>query len=424
MIHVYVGPTLRREEPLLNGPRVRVLPPVRHGDLLGDSGDAIADEDTVLLIDGAHHQAPVLRHKEILALMSRGVRVIGAAGIGALRAAEMDQFGMMGVGKIYTAYARGEIEGDDEVAVGQRSDGDHRAVSWPLVNLRYALQLAEREGGILGPGAAAGLLEAFRTVYYPRRTTAAVLSVCRRHAARRFGSWLRRRHSRTPHFADLKRLDALEALRTATSRLQPRPAPPEPAASPQCWDAIPLWSTHFAVQEIDRRLAYQQLFDPDFKRVWLTYLDHRSRHPGSGDGPGMTLAERMAQLTSSQTAALDECLPAYAVFHPPVDLTDPSTLEQLLGREAATARATIAHYASGSQETGYTREFSPEAIKDSVAHRILLGLWRVPEHEANSEAWARGFQGTHHAIAALKPFLVGFLHDAHHPRRDHGSGQR
>lgn len=32
MIHVCVGPTLTRDEPLLNGPSLRVLPPVRHGD--------------------------------------------------------------------------------------------------------------------------------------------------------------------------------------------------------------------------------------------------------------------------------------------------------------------------------------------------------------------------------------------------------
>ncbi|MGV9708646.1 TfuA-like protein [Streptomyces sp. NPDC003483] len=37
-----------------------------------------------------------------------GVKAIGAASIGALRAAELAPFGMFGVGRIYTAYARGE----------------------------------------------------------------------------------------------------------------------------------------------------------------------------------------------------------------------------------------------------------------------------------------------------------------------------
>ncbi|MBP5873147.1 hypothetical protein F3K24_43140, partial [Streptomyces sp. LBUM 1485] len=51
------------------------------------------DGDTAVIIDGLYHQAPALRHKEIIAAMARGVRVIGAASIGALRAAELAPFG-------------------------------------------------------------------------------------------------------------------------------------------------------------------------------------------------------------------------------------------------------------------------------------------------------------------------------------------
>ncbi|MFF3404036.1 TfuA-like protein [Streptomyces sp. NPDC002659] len=156
MIHVYAGPTLGRSEPLLSAPSVRVLPPVRHGDFFDQ---AIADDDTVLIIDGVYHQAPALRYKEILAVMSRGVRVIGAASIGALRAAELYQFGMLGVGRVFQAYVRGDIDGDDEVAVGQEPGGEQRALTWPLVNLRYVLQLAQEDGVVSGrvAGGAAGL---------------------------------------------------------------------------------------------------------------------------------------------------------------------------------------------------------------------------------------------------------------------------
>ncbi|MFJ3880832.1 TfuA-like protein [Streptomyces sp. NPDC090077] len=120
MIHVFVGPTPARSEPQLAAPGVRVWPPARHGDLFDT---AIRGGDTVVLIDGVYHQAPALRHKEILAAMGRGVGVVGAASIGALRAAELAPYGMLGVGHIYTAYVRGGIEGDDEVAVGQAPDG-------------------------------------------------------------------------------------------------------------------------------------------------------------------------------------------------------------------------------------------------------------------------------------------------------------
>jgi len=37
--------------------------------------------------------------------------------MGALRASELDDMGMIGVGKVYKAYKFGEIESDDDVAV-------------------------------------------------------------------------------------------------------------------------------------------------------------------------------------------------------------------------------------------------------------------------------------------------------------------
>ncbi|AQY20653.1 hypothetical protein T261_08782 [Streptomyces lydicus] len=121
---------------MLSHPRFITRPPVRHGDLFDAS---IATADTVVIIDGVYHHAPALRHKEIVWTLGRGVRVIGAASIGALRAAELIPCGMLGVGEIFHAYASGAIEGDDEVAVGQSTDTDLRSFTWPLVNLRRVL---------------------------------------------------------------------------------------------------------------------------------------------------------------------------------------------------------------------------------------------------------------------------------------------
>jgi hypothetical protein len=87
-------------------PGARVHPPVRHGDVL--SIDAAAG-DTVVIIDGAFFHAAAVRHKEILELLARGVRVVGAASMGALRAAELWRYGMIGVGDIFSKYAGGAI---------------------------------------------------------------------------------------------------------------------------------------------------------------------------------------------------------------------------------------------------------------------------------------------------------------------------
>ena len=60
---------------------------------------------------------PTVWHKEILWAMAQGIHVFGAASIGALRAAELDAFGMRGIGRIYEAFRDGVLEDDDEVAV-------------------------------------------------------------------------------------------------------------------------------------------------------------------------------------------------------------------------------------------------------------------------------------------------------------------
>ncbi|MEL7154742.1 MAG: TfuA-like protein, partial [Pseudomonadota bacterium] len=68
-----------------------ILPPARRGDVV----HAIAkhDPETILIIDGYFEQVPSVWHKEILWALSQGRTVAGAASMGALRAAELDQFG-------------------------------------------------------------------------------------------------------------------------------------------------------------------------------------------------------------------------------------------------------------------------------------------------------------------------------------------
>jgi hypothetical protein len=81
---VYAGPTIGAAEITAIVPDAAVHPPVRHGDLLRLAAEP---GDIVVLIDGAWHQAPPVRHKEILHLLAAGVRVVGAASMGALSCA-------------------------------------------------------------------------------------------------------------------------------------------------------------------------------------------------------------------------------------------------------------------------------------------------------------------------------------------------
>ncbi|WP_371801548.1 TfuA domain-containing protein (plasmid) [Streptomyces sp. NBC_01732] len=380
----------------------------------------IGNGDTVVIIDGVYHQAPALRHKEILAAMGRGVRVIGAASIGALRAAELAPFGMLGVGSIYAAYVRGDIDGDDEVAVGQSPDGDWSALTWPVVNLRQALELA-RQAGVLDGERAAVLLEVLSAVYYPQRTMAAVRAVCLRHDEIEFAEWLARQRARSAHFADLKHADALAAVRTALDGQ----APPAVGVRPQVWESVYFrrWSNAFARSRIDGldlsttdRLIYQQVFDPEFPRTWSAYLERRSLNPADG-GPGLPLETRLAQVTGGD-------LPAHSVFRPPVDLRDEETVALLLAGETPRDRLAVARYADALALAYRTRPgFSAAAVRDDLTRRTLLQVWRCPERRFDAQAAARGLVCGARAIEEAKRLMPGYLDDVS-DKKEAASGAR
>ncbi len=167
---VFLGPTLRVHEARALCEAV-YLPPARMGDVY-----RIAREKprVIAIIDGYFEHHPSIWHKEILWAMSEGVHVLGASSMGALRAAELSSFGMEGAGEIFEAYARGELEDDDEVAVAHAGpEDDFRAASDAMVNVRATLARAEEEG-ILDGGARRLLADIAKGLYYPDRSYARI----------------------------------------------------------------------------------------------------------------------------------------------------------------------------------------------------------------------------------------------------------
>jgi hypothetical protein len=162
-IVVYLGPSLSLE-------KARAIldadyrPPVRRNDLkkaLGDGARVIG------IIDGTFFTRSPVSHKEILAALKKGVTVVGGSSMGALRASELDSFGMVGVGRIYECYRSGLIEADDEVAVTYNPVTGEQ-IAEPLVNVRYQLKAAERDGMVTKEERAA-LLSLAAGMHYPER---------------------------------------------------------------------------------------------------------------------------------------------------------------------------------------------------------------------------------------------------------------
>jgi hypothetical protein len=157
---IFAGPT-----------RLPVLPdyierfgPARARDLQNAN---LQPGDTCLLIDTLFGHVPTVTHPELLALLRAGVRVVGAASAGALRAVELRRDGMFGVGRIYRAFETGLLRDDGEVAVATRAD-THEATTLALVQVRYLLNIAVKAG--CDAGSAGLVLERSRKMYFLERS--------------------------------------------------------------------------------------------------------------------------------------------------------------------------------------------------------------------------------------------------------------
>ncbi|MEM1300129.1 MAG: TfuA-like protein [Pseudomonadota bacterium] len=214
---VFAGPSTSGVD--LSAYNVDIRGPVRQGDVWR----AIRDGATAVgIIDGYFEGVPSVWHKEILWALSEGIPVLGASSMGALRAAEMDAFGMIGVGAIYEWYRDGVIEDDDEVALvhGPAEIGSP-ALSVPMVNVRATCAAAEAMGMDTGD-----VITVAKAQFYKGRTWDSVLTAAALSATT--ADWLRHNE------VDQKRLDAL-ALLELIGRDLPAPSVEEPFENTSLW---------------------------------------------------------------------------------------------------------------------------------------------------------------------------------------------
>lgn len=176
---IFVGPSLGGREALPDGFRRR--PPAQRGDIYR----AVRQGARVIgLIDGYFQSVPSVLHKEILWALHHGCAVYGAASLGALRAAELHGFGMVGIGQVFADFRDGRLWCDDEVAVihGPAELG-FAALSEALVNIRATLAHAVAAGRI-GAALAGELAQAARGLFYADRSLEAMARAHRAAADR------------------------------------------------------------------------------------------------------------------------------------------------------------------------------------------------------------------------------------------------
>jgi len=234
---IFAGPSLPPNARPDLGLEIDWRPPVRQGELYR----AALDHPAVIgVIDGYFEVTPTVWHKEILWAMADGIHVFGASSIGALRAAELDVFGMKGIGRVYEDFRDGVLQDDDEVAVlhGPEELG-YLSLTEAMVNIRATITAATTTC-IVSHELAAELTAFAKALYYKERSYQAMLNaaaVAGLDAVRlaRLRDWLPR------GCIDQKRLDALAMLNAIGAHLEsgaPRLRVTYALAETVAWQAV------------------------------------------------------------------------------------------------------------------------------------------------------------------------------------------
>jgi len=287
-VHVFLGPTLTRDSAAqyLDG---IYHPPVEQGDVLRALRH---DPSAILIVDGHFMFVPAVWHKEILCALEQGVKVFGAASMGALRAAELADFGMVGIGQIYRSFVSGELEDDDEVAVAHaRADQRFRPHSEALVNIRDVCQRAVSRSLIASHTADTVTAIAKQMFYADRRWPDIFDTAKRQGVARDELDRLYRLHTST---RPLKERDAVLALRLlargSTQRTRPRP----PVRVEPTVFFLSLQRQVDAESSADWQAPPDGALDVARKKVLLGILASRELERGGLDGISRGMDQRVA----------------------------------------------------------------------------------------------------------------------------------
>lgn len=171
-IIVFVGPTLSPKEAseILSA---EYLPPARRGDVYRAS---LTRPRAIAVIDGYFDNVPSVWHKEILWAMSQGIHVFGAGSMGALRAAELLTFGMVGVGSVFEGYKNGELEDDDEVAVEHGPSETGYVSTDAMVNIRATVSAAVA-AKIVSPKTSKRLVDIAKALFFKNRSYSRTIEI-------------------------------------------------------------------------------------------------------------------------------------------------------------------------------------------------------------------------------------------------------
>ena len=144
-------------------PDAEVVAPIARGDLGRDIAEGVG---VVAIIDGVFYQALAVSPAEIIDALRAGLRVHGSSSMGALRAAELESYGMVGHGRIFERIRDAGSFRDDYLA--QTFDEDHRARAPAYVDLSMTMERFVEQGR-LDSADASHVLATFASIHFTER---------------------------------------------------------------------------------------------------------------------------------------------------------------------------------------------------------------------------------------------------------------
>ena len=420
IVTVFLGPTTPLAEAREILPEAVFRPPAQQGDLLASVNQDGAN--VVGLIDGTFHQNLSVWHNEVCYLLSNGVRIFGASSMGALRAAETDRFGMIGIGQIYRWYKDAFITGDDEVALmhGDEDTGYH-SLSLPLVNIRASVGLAVSRNR-MSNDMAGQLLAVAKAIYYPHRQVANILQHCR-DAHMAAGEVETVRRVLTEEYVDQKKADAREMLIAIRRCIDGIDSLPEPVPFTFARSSVfeSLYNLDQRVQTENGEVTLQEVAEyfalnsTDFKEIRRASLDRTivaffAHLIGVRVTPEEVKAER-ALFMKERGIESSEDLTLWLRQN----LFSDRDLDEYLGQEASCCRLRAWIRSSGSLDRG------AKTLADELRMRGEFPKWANAAAEQAAIVSAYQTRPEYRGIAEEDPRLLAQRHAAHTDVRIEGN---
>jgi hypothetical protein len=440
-VHVFVGPTLPASIVLALIPTAVLHAPVAHGDLLRLR---LTRQDIVVLVDGYYHHSAPVRHKEILVLLREGVSVIGCASMGALRAAELSAFGMIGRGTVFEMYRDGAIDADDEVAVTHGPAPDYRTFTVPMVALRHAARSA-RLAGALSAGQERLVVELAGAIHYTERSEVALRSAAAAHSEHAAGAIARLKAfvADHPDAGNVKATDAVDTLRRVSlGELVERQEPQDWQVSSDWRNRyLDEWLAEFSVTRVDKlavsrsaTVRYQQIYLDEFPLRWQRFVLRHIVGGDVGDNAGddelvraamaiaaqhgltawsLTAEHTRYWLTAAEMAGMSErdvlvriLARSYQPLAPTRYLAD---ADPTLVLDPQALRAVAEAEVINAEVASWLPRNSIDHLKFPVLREHLAQVWRVDSADDAAllaAARDRGFGTVSDAVTAVRPFFL------------------